>query len=116
MRLIFSTCSEREAEGLVRQLLEERLIGCANVVPRVRSLYRWEGGICDDTEVVLFMESPADLVDRACARLGELHSYDVPKIIVLEPERVNAEYRAWLIDEATGDHGSRPVGSADGAP
>ena len=102
MRLIFCTCSPEEAEGLVRQLLEERLIGCANLIPGVRSLYHWEGRICDDGEVVLFMETAAEQVGAACARLAELHGYDVPKIIVIDPDHVHPGYRSGLVAEATG--------------
>ena len=57
MRILFATCSAQEADALVETLLEERLIGCANVVPGVRSHYWWEGEICHDEEVLLFMET-----------------------------------------------------------
>jgi len=96
MRVIFATCSPDEADGLVGRLLEERLIGCANVVPGVRSHYVWKGEICRDEEAVLFMETTPDRVADATRRLRELHSYDVPKIVVLDPESADPDYRAWL--------------------
>jgi periplasmic divalent cation tolerance protein len=80
----------------VRKLLEERLIGCANILPQVRSMYWWEGAIQDDGEVVLLMETPAARVDAAVARLEELHPYDVPKIVAIDAATVNAPYLAWL--------------------
>ena len=97
MRLIFSTCSAEEAEGLVRTLLSERLIACANLVPGVRSLYFWQGELQNDEEVVLFMETSADKLAEATARLNELHSYDVPKILVIDAAS-NPEYRSWLYE------------------
>jgi periplasmic divalent cation tolerance protein len=96
MRVIFSTCSPAEAEGLVERLLEERLIGCANLVPGVRSHYLWEGEVCRDEEVVLLMETTNECVAAAMQRLRELHSYEVPKIVVLDPAHVDASYLAWL--------------------
>lgn len=96
MRIIFATCSPAEAEPLVERLLEERLIGCANIVPGVRSLYVWKGEICRDEEVVLFMETTSEQAGAATQRLRELHSYDVPKIVVLDPMDVDADYRVWL--------------------
>jgi periplasmic divalent cation tolerance protein len=96
MRVIFSTCSPAEAEGLAERLLAERLIGCANLVPGVRSLYRWEGELCRDEEVVLLMETTADRIEAATERLRALHSYDVPKIIVIDPAGCDPEYRSWL--------------------
>ncbi len=96
MRIIFATCTPAEADALSRSLLEEQLIACANQLPGVRSHYRWQDEICCDEEVVLLMETRATLVDRACARLRELHSYDVPKIIVLDPVGCDPAYRTWL--------------------
>ncbi len=98
MRIIFATCSPAEAEPLVERLLEERLIGCANILPGVRSHYVWEGSICRDEEVVLFMETTDQRCEAATARLRALHSYDVPKIVVLDPLDVDARYLGWLGD------------------
>lgn len=96
MRVIFATCSPGEAETLARRLLEEHLVGCANILPGVRSLYWWEGAIQSDEEVVLLMETTDSQVEAATARLRELHGYDVPKIIVLDPEHCDPAYAAWL--------------------
>ena len=65
MRLIFSTCSLAESDALVNKLLEERLIGCANLIPGVRSRYWWEGEICSDEEVVLLMETSSERTPAA---------------------------------------------------
>lgn len=100
MRVIFATCTNDEADGLATRLVEERLVGCVNVLPGVRSIYRWQGEVCRDDEVVLLMETTAALAPAAAARLRELHSYDVPKIIVIAPEHCDDAYRAWL-DEVT---------------
>jgi periplasmic divalent cation tolerance protein len=98
MRVIFATCSPAEADGLVERLLEERLIGCANLVPGVRSHYVWKGEICRDEETVLFMETTKERVEAAMQRIRELHSYDVPKIVVLDSTDVDADYGAWLAE------------------
>lgn len=97
MRVIFATCSPGEAEELVDALLREHLIGCANWIPGVRSRYWWQGELCRDEEVVLLMETTADRVAEATKRLAELHSYDLPKIVVLDPADCDPGYRAWLV-------------------
>ena len=97
MRLIFSTCSLAESDALVNKLLEERLIGCANLIPGVRSRYWWEGEICSDEEVVLLMETSSERTPAAMQRLRELHSYDVPKIIAIDPDSCDPDYRTWLL-------------------
>ena len=96
MRILFATCSPDQAERVLRTLLEERLVGCGNLIPGVRSLYWWEGAICDDPEVVMWMETTAELAPRAAARLAEIHPYDVPKIVTLDPDGCNAPYLDWL--------------------
>lgn len=101
MRVLFSTAPAEAAPDIVRGLLEQRLIGCGNIVPGVRSLYWWQGKIEDDQEVVLLMETPDDKVRAAMERLVELHPYDVPKVVALDPSGVHEPYRAWL-REVTG--------------
>lgn len=96
MRIIFATCSPAEAESLAERLLDERLVGCANLIGGVRSLYHWQGEICRDEEVVMLMETTDALANAAAARLRELHSYDVPKIVMLDPADCDPDYLAWL--------------------
>ncbi len=96
MRLLFCTAPPDRAPDLVRALLEERLIGCGNVLAGARSLYWWEGEIQDDSEAVILMETPVDRAESAMARLAELHPYEVPKIIAIDPADVAAPYLQWL--------------------
>ncbi|HLT37580.1 MAG TPA: divalent-cation tolerance protein CutA [Enhygromyxa sp.] len=98
LRLLFCTAPADAAPTIARALLEARLIGCANLLPAVRSLYWWEGAIQDDAEVVMLMECPAEGVTRAVAELERVHPYQVAKILVLAPESVNLPYLDWLRD------------------
>jgi periplasmic divalent cation tolerance protein len=94
--VIFTTCRSDEAEALACRLVEERLVGCANLMPGVRSIFHWQGEVCHEDEVVILMETTARRVAAATARLRALHSYDVPKIIVIEPESCDEDYATWL--------------------
>ena len=96
LRLLLCTAPAEEAPGIARALLEAKLIGCANLLPGVRSLYWWDAAIEDDVEVVMLMECPAELVSEAVAELERVHSYAVPKILTIAPEAANAPYLAWL--------------------
>ncbi|MFO7565102.1 MAG: divalent-cation tolerance protein CutA [Enhygromyxa sp.] len=102
LRLLFCTAPAEAAPTIARALLEARLIGCANLIPAVRSLYWWEGAIQDDAEVVMLMECPAERAAAAVAELERVHPYEVPKILVLTPESVNLPYLAWLREAAPG--------------
>lgn len=96
IRILFVTCSPGQADSLARALVEERLVACVNAIPGVVSHYRWQDRIERDEEVVLLMETSRGRVAEAVARLRALHEYDVPKIVVLDPEAVNADYAEWL--------------------
>ncbi len=108
MRLILTTCSSQQAEELAAQLLAERLIGCANLMPQVRSLYHWQGELCREEECLLLMETTVGLIDRATERLRELHSYEVPKIVTLNPETCDSDYLRWLQEVTRSTPASSP--------
>jgi len=103
MKALLTTCGADDALPLLRRLLEERLVGCGNCVPGLRSLYWWEDEIQDDPETLLLMETPAARCDAAVARLRELHPYEVPKILVLAPEHTDPDYLRWLLEVTGGD-------------
>ena len=86
VRILLATCSPEQADVLARTMVEERLVACVNAIPGVVSHYHWEGRIERDEEVVLLMETTDERVPQAVARLETIHGYDVPKIVVLDPE------------------------------
>ncbi len=94
--ILVTTCSPDRAEGLLESLLSERLVACGNLVSGVLSRYWWEGEICREEEVILWMETRAELASQAAERLHKLHPYDVPKILTLDPSDCNADYVDWL--------------------
>ncbi len=88
--------SRAEALTIGRALVEERLAACANVLDGATSIYRWQGKIEQDDEVVLIAKTRTELVDRLTARVKALHSYDCPCVVVLPIDQGNAEYLAWI--------------------
>jgi len=89
------------AARLGRTLVEEGLCACVNIVPGVRSIYRWQGKICDDAEVLCLCKTRPALFERVRARIAELHPYDVPEILAFRVDDGSAPYLAWL-RESTG--------------
>lgn len=92
--------SAEEAEHIGRTLVEERLVGCANLVGPVRSIYRWQGAVEDASEHLLVLKARAADVDALEARVRALHSYEVPEVLALPVRAGSAPYLTWL-DEAT---------------
>lgn len=84
------------AEAIVQRLLEERLVACGNILPGAVSLYRWEGRIQRDEEVVVIMKARSDLVSRVLERTAQLHSYEVPELLVHEVDDGSAPYLEWV--------------------
>ena len=96
-RLILSSFSDEEAARVVvRQLLEERLIACGTLVPGARSLYWWQGKIEESGEVLTLLKTEAETTARCMDRLAELHPYQVPEIILINPLDVSTPYSAWV--------------------
>lgn len=101
MKLIMSTCPEKEAEALADKLLEEKLVACVNIINGLISKYWWEGKMATDKESLLLMKTNPLLVVNVIERIRELHSYDVPEVIVCNIEQGNPDYLKW-ISEVTG--------------
>jgi periplasmic divalent cation tolerance protein len=87
------------AEQLVRRLLGERLIACANVVPGLASVFRWNGSIQRESEVLILMKTRRTAVKRLVARITEMHPYEVPELLALPVESASAAYSRWVAME-----------------
>lgn len=92
--------SPDEAKRIGRALVEERLAACANILPGMTSIYRWQGAVETAEEAVLIAKTRADLFERLAARVKELHSYDVPCVVELRIGRGNPDYLGWLERES----------------
>ena len=98
VQVILCTCSPGEAPGLARALLEERLVACVNIVPGLRSLYRWKDQLEDDEESLLIIKTPRRLYARLEERLNALHPADVPEILSLSVADGSDAYISWVYD------------------
>ena len=96
-RLAFCTCPDADtASRLARALVDERLAACVNVVGGVVSTYRWQDAVQIDDEVLLVIKTTADRFEALQARLIELHPYEMPEVLAVEPVSGSAPYLAWL--------------------
>ncbi len=100
--MMMTAGSAEEAAAIGKALVEERLVACCNIVPRIRSIYRWRGEVCDDAEALLIAKTRSELASEVIRRVRELHSYETPEAIALPIEAGLDAYLSW-IDESTGD-------------
>jgi len=94
--VFITTTDKEEAVKIVRCLLKEKLIACANIFGPVSSLFWWEGKIDEASEFLVFMKSRENLFEKLTRRVKELHSYQVPEIIALPIEKGLPSYLDWL--------------------
>lgn len=90
-----------EAVKLVHVLLERRLIACGNILPGVQSLYRWEGKVADEREVIVLLKTKAARVEALELAFGELHPYKVPELLALPVSAGLHKYLEWIDDETS---------------
>lgn len=100
IRIVYVTCPDPETgERIASSLVEERLAACVNVVPGLRSVYRWRGKIEVDDEVLLLIKTAAARFEALCERVRELHPDEVPEIVATPVVRGLDSYLQWVRDE-----------------
>jgi len=98
--LVFTTLpSADKAAELAKALVEERLAACANLLPAIRSIYRWQGKLQDENEVVVLLKTRAEHLERLKLRILELHPYEVPEVLAVPVEAGYQPYLDWLAGE-----------------
>jgi len=95
--VVLCTAPRDSARDIARRLVEERLAACVNIMD-IRSIYWWEGEVQDDEECLLIIKTSRDMANRLEERLLEIHPYEVPEIVFLEPIHIYEKYLGWVLD------------------
>ena len=88
--------SENEAHKIAETLVERRLAACVNILPRIQSVYRWQGKVEKAEEYLLLIKTVKSRKEQVQSAIRELHSYELPECAALEVESGDEEYLAWL--------------------
>jgi periplasmic divalent cation tolerance protein len=94
--VLVTASSKEEAEKIVRRLLKERLIACANIIGPVQSLFWWQGKIDEAQEHLILMKTRKDLFSKLSEKVKALHSYQIPEIIAVPIVEGFKPYMEWL--------------------
>lgn len=88
--------SPEEGERIAKALVEKKLASCVSIVPGLRSIYRWQGKICDERELLLIAKTRGPLFERLEVEVKSYHSYKVPEIIGVPIVKGSKEYLDWI--------------------
>ncbi|MBI1967265.1 MAG: divalent-cation tolerance protein CutA [Gemmatimonadetes bacterium] len=94
--------TDADARALVKTLLEDRLIACGTLLPGARSLYRWEGALQEENEVVVLLKTDASKWEALSAMVKARHPYQVPELLALPVEAGLDVYLSWITNEVVG--------------
>ncbi|MFC1943590.1 divalent-cation tolerance protein CutA [Chloroflexota bacterium] len=97
--VLITTATEEEAQSIAELLLNQRKVACVNIVPRVDSLFRWQGKLDSAQESLLIIKTRASLLPEIIETVKRAHSYDVPEIIALPIIGGNEDYLKWIDNE-----------------
>jgi periplasmic divalent cation tolerance protein len=101
-RIVLTTSgSEEEARKIGRYLVEQGLAACVNIIPRVESIYRWQGKVESAQEWLLIIKTTAERFPAVRDAIRELHSYDLPECISFSVEDGSSPYLKWLEESVT---------------
>lgn len=103
LRLIYITTSDSEqAKSIGKDLVENRLAACVNIVDGVHSIYRWKGELVEEKESILIAKTHYSKVKKLTKRVKKLHTYECPCVISLTitEDEGNEDYLNWLLDES----------------
>jgi len=96
-RVVLITAPDREgAEKLARALVERRICACCNLVGGVKSIFRWQGEVQSQAEILIIAKTTRGRQDQLERALAELHPYEVPECVVIQPSYVPPGYSDWL--------------------
>ena len=100
IRFIYITAGDKEeARQIGMALVESRLAACVNIIDQMTSMYRWEGKIQEDQEVILIAKTTDKNVPVLMNKVKEMHSYDCPCIVSIPVEDGNPAFLKWIADE-----------------
>jgi periplasmic divalent cation tolerance protein len=98
--LIITTANSMEnASKIAHALLNERLVACVNVVPKIQSIYSWKNKVVEDKEIMMVMKTKSVLFEKVKEKMLELHQYETPEIISLEIKEGSEDYLNWVKKE-----------------
>ena len=106
--VVTSVGTEQQAVEISEELVARRLATCINIVPCLRSIYRWKGKVCEDSEYLLVIKTRRALFGAVSEAIRELHSYELPEVLEFPVGAAEPNFHAWVVEMATGVPDAEP--------
>jgi len=100
--IVTSVGTEQQAVEISEELVARRLATCINIVPCLRSIYRWKGKVCSDSEYLLIIKTRSSLFGAVSDAIRELHSYELPEVLEFPIATAEPNFQRWVVEMATG--------------
>jgi periplasmic divalent cation tolerance protein len=94
--VITTVGNEEQAMEIAEELVARRHAACVNIVPGLRSIYRWQGKICQDSELMLVIKTLDSELEAVRATILELHTYELPEILAFPGVRGEPRFYDWI--------------------
>ena len=94
--IVTTVGTEEQANLVARELVARRHAACVNIVPGIRSIYRWQGKICQDSEYMLVVKSQENEFEAVREAIRELHNYELPEILAFRVRHGDAGFLEWI--------------------
>jgi periplasmic divalent cation tolerance protein len=98
VQVVLCTCQERDSLRLAHALVDQAAVACVNIVPKITSVYLWDGEVREDKESLLIIKTTQERIALLKQIIDDTHSYDLPEILVLaiDDQNSSAEYLGWV--------------------
>ena len=99
--LVYVTCkNEREALAIAQELVSSEIVACANIIPKTKAVFKWEGVIQEQSEAIVILKSQKARLEEITERIQEIHSYDLPCILYVSIEGGNTDFLKWVFSNS----------------
>ncbi len=100
--IMVTTGSEQQAITIAEELIQQELVACVNILPTMRSIYRFKGKVFDDEENLLMIKTSEDMFEAIAEVIAQLHTYEVPEIVSFEVDQYRSNVMDWITSSLGG--------------